>query len=111
MTAENDSEGKAMSDEEAQPANSSDEIAPVARAFAEGIQGQIIEADKMGADDDDLCIVVPAGYMALVFQMPLLYIEEEDEQGNKRTRQVAVCTKKSANALLQTLMRESGWRL
>lgn len=97
-----------MSDD-APPANTSDEIAPVARGFAQRIQAQIIEADKAGADDDDLCIMVPAGYMALVFAMPLIYLEEKLPDGKTRSRQVALCSKKSANALIQTLMRESGW--
>lgn len=93
-----------MSDD-APPANTKDEIAGVASAFVQKLQEQIVAADKAGASDRDLCIVLPAGYMALVFAMPMIRVK--DDRG--RESLVALCTKKSANALIQTLIRESGW--
>lgn len=72
-----------------------------ARQFERAMNAQIASAKAAGCDDtSDLCITVPAGYLALVAGYPLLELD------GKLT---AVTTIKAAEGMLRVLRAESGW--
>jgi hypothetical protein len=77
-----------------------DQAGKMVRQLIRNLNAQVATAMAAGADQEDLCIVLPAGYIAFAAGMPLIDLDG---------KVAALAPMKAAEGMVRTLEAESGW--